>query len=209
MEEVLDEYERECPENTARLSFDERPCQLIGEVYAPMKMKPGKAHRYDTEYERKGSGCLLMAYDIDQGTRYAQVRDRRTKKDFAQYFDQLEKRYAHVDNLIVVLDNLNTHHAGSFYENLALSRATELRKKIKFLYTPKHGSWLNMIELEFSALSRQCLDRRISTIQELRNEIMHWVSDRNEKKIKISWKFNTTKAQKKMASRYHRINDNN
>lgn len=209
MEEVLDEYERECPENTVRLSFDERPCQLIGEVYAPMKMKPGKVHKYDCEYERKGSGCLLMAYDIDKGKRYAQVRERRTKKDFAEYFDWLEKQYVDADHIIVILDNLNTHHAGTFYEYLTLSRATELRKKIKFLYTPKHGSWLNMIELEFSALSRQCLDRRISSLDQLRDQILHWIKDRNDKKIKIDWTFTSKKAQKKMGSKYQRISDNN
>ena len=132
---------RECPENTARISFDERPCQLIEEVYSPIKMQPGRVKKFDNEYVRNGTGCLLMAYDIDSGIRHAQVRQRRTKRDFAEYFDWLENKYASYTTVLVILDNLNTHHAGTFYEYLALDRATHLRRKFKFLYTPKHGSW--------------------------------------------------------------------
>ncbi len=208
MEEVLDEYARECPENTVRLSFDERPCQLIQDVYAPIEMEPGKAKKYDNEYERNGTACLLMAYDIDSGVRHAQVRERRTKKDFAEYFDWLEKKYADVPNILVVLDNLNTHHVGTFYEFLSLPRATHLRRKFRFVFTTKHGTWLNMIEIEFSALARQCLDRRIATIEQLQSEIMHWITQRNRKQIKISWNFTTEIAQQKLASHYIKINDN-
>jgi len=208
MEHILDLYERECPINTARLSFDERPCQLIEEVYSPMKMQPGKAQRIDCEYKRNGSSCLLMVYDIDHGQRYGELMDRRTKKDFAEFWDRLERRYRHVDRLQVVLDNLNTHTWGSFYENLNLSRASELRKKIEFHFTPKHASWLNMIEIEFSALSRQCLNRRIGNKKELQQEISSWISKRNQLDTKISWSFTVPTARTKMTRKYKQINDN-
>ena len=208
MENILDIYTNECPANTARISFDERPCQLIDEVYTPLKMEAGKAERYDCEYKRKGSSCLLLAYDIDTGERHAQIRKRRTKQDFAIFFDWLEQKYAHVDTLLVVLDNLNTHAIGSFYEYLSIERAAELRKKIKFEYTPKHGSWLNMVEIEFSALSRQCLNRRIGNIEALKAQILPWIKERNEKQIKISWRFSVQKARSQMASKYIKINHN-
>ena len=208
MEHILDLYASECPDNTARLSFDERPCQLIEEVYCPMAMKPNIPQRVDCEYKRNGSSCLLMAYDIDTGQRYGELRDRRTKKDFAEFWDCLETEYSHVDKLQVVLDNLNTHAWGSFYEYLNLSRASELRKKIEFHFTPKHASWLNMIEIEFSALSRQCLDRRIGDKDQLRKEIISWIYRRNQLGIKISWTFKVPNARTKMARKYNQINDN-
>jgi hypothetical protein len=208
MENILDLYASECPENTARLSFDERPCQLIGDVYSPMKMEPGKVQRNDCEYVRNGSSCLLMAYDIDSGQRYGQLRDSRTKKDFAEFWDWLDQKYSHVDHLQIVLDNLNTHMLGSFYENLPIDRASFLRRKIEFHFTPKHASWLNMIEMEFSALSRQCLNRRIGTKEELKREIEAWIARRNELEIKISWAFTVAKARTKMASKYSQINSN-
>jgi len=208
MENILDIYVSECPANMARVSFDERPCQLIDDVYTPLKMEAGKPERYDCEYKRKGSSCLLLAYDIDTGKRHAQVRKRRTKQDFAEFFDWLEQKYAQVTTLLVVLDNLNTHTIGSFYEYLNLDRAAQLRKKIKFVYTPKHGSWLNMVEIEFSALSRQCLNRRIGNIEELEKQIMPWIEERNEKQIKISWNFTVQKARDQMESKYIKINHN-
>jgi len=205
MEQVLDLYGAECPENTARLCFDERPCQLIEDVYIPIKMKEGKVKKIDCEYKRNGTASLLMVYDIDQGLRYGEIHDRRTKKEFSEFMDRLEVRYDHVDKLIIVLDNLNTHKYGSFYEFLQLDRAAALRKKIEFVYTPKHGSWLNMIEIEFAALSKQCLNRRIPSKERLDKEFQSWQEKRNEKKVKISWSFTVPKARDKMASHYIKV----
>lgn len=209
MEDILEIYGSECPANTVRICFDERPCQLIDEVYTPMKMQAGKPKKIDCEYKRNGTASLLLAYDIDTGERFGQIRDRRTKKDFAIFFDWLEKKYPNIINMIIILDNLNTHHHGSFYENLPIERAATLRQKIEFHYTPKHGSWLNMVEIEFSALSRQCFNRRIRSIEELQKEYSVWEQERNQKKIQISWSFTVPQARTKMASKYFEINNNN
>ena len=209
MEDILEIYGSECPENTVRLCFDERPCQLIEEVYTPMRIQEGKAKRIDCEYQRNGTASLLLAYDIDKGERFGQLRDRRTKRDFSEFFDWIEKKYPDATKLIVILDNLNTHNYGAFYENLPIKRAAFLRQKIELHFTPKHGSWINMVEIEFSALSRQCLSRRIGSKEEMEKEISIWEQERNEKKIKISWSFTVPKARDTMASKYIKINNYN
>jgi len=205
MEQVLEEYSSECPENTARLCFDERPCQLVEHVYTPIKMSEGKSKKIDCEYKRKGTASLLMAYDIDRGKRYGQVKKRRTKKEFSEFMNDLEKNHEDYEKLIIILDNLNTHKYGSFYEYLKLDRAEALRKKINFIYTPKHGSWLNMVEIEFAALSKQCLNRRIATEEALRKEYQAWEEQRNKKEVKISWSFTVPEARSKMESHYIKV----
>ncbi len=210
MEDVLGLYEQQEQDQLVRLCFDERPCQLLDEVLAPLPLQPGKPLRQDYEYERKGTACVLLAYDIDKGTRYVQVRERRTKKDYAQFMDWLLKEhYPHCEQLQLVQDNLNTHNASSFYEHLPLERAGQLARKIHFHYTPKHGSWLNMAEIEFSALARQCLDRRIKDIQTLEKEVLAWSKQRNEQKAKIHWSFTVKTARTVLASRYHKVNPDN
>ena len=209
MEQVLELYSSECPENTARLCFDERPCQLVENVYTPIKMSEGKSKKIDCEYKRKGTASLLMAYDIDQGQRLGKIEKRRTKKEFSEFMDDLERKYKKFKKLFIILDNLNTHIYGSFYEFLPIERAAALRKKIEFVYTPKHGSWLNMVEIEFAALSKQCLDRRIGSQDELRHEYQAWEKQRNQKKVKISWSFTVPKARSKMESHYIKICNNN
>lgn len=208
MEAILNRYNSPCPDNTLRISFDERPCQLIEDVYAPIPTKPGKPRKYDGEYKRNGSACLMMAYYYDKGIRYHEVRKRRTKRDFAQFFDNLEKQHPEVNQILVTLDNLNTHGYGSFYENLPLERAAFLSEKIKFQFTPKHASWLNMIEIEFAALVKQCLKTRIGSLHRLDKEITAWVKDRNKKRTKILWSFTTPKARVTMASFYIKISPN-
>ena len=154
------------------------------------------AKRNDCEYKRNGTCSLLLAYDIDRGQRYGQIRDRRTKKEFTEMMDWIEKKYSNADKLIIVLDNLNTHNHGLVYENLPVERAAELRNKIEFHYTPKHGSWLNMVEIEFAALSKQCLTRRTGTKEELKREISTWIQKRNKNKTKISWSFTVTEGKR-------------
>lgn len=213
MEDVLDVYSQQSTvgeKPLVRVCFDERPCQLIDEVMTPLPVKPGRSQKQDYEYERKGTACLLLAYDLDTGQRYAQVREQHTKQDYAQFMDWLVKEYyPQADKIHLVQDNLNTHQAGSFYEYLSLERAYELKNKFVFHYTPIHASWLNLVEIEFSALARQCLDRRIATIDTLRREVLAWMKERNDQQVKIHWLFDTPKARTKLQRHYLKVNPAN
>ena len=158
---------------------------------------------------------MLLAYDLDKGTRYVQVRERRTKKDYAQFMDWLVKEhYPHCQQVQLVQDNLNTHNASSFYEHLPAQRAGELASKIRFHYTPKHASWLNMAEIELSALAKQCLERRIKDFSTLEREVLAWKvlawsKQRNEQKVKIHWSFTVQTARVTLASKYQKVNPDN
>jgi hypothetical protein len=163
MEDVLELYAQSPMPGKARVCFDERPCQLLREMVAPLPMQPGKAARQDYEYGRQGTAVILLAYDVETGQHYVQVKKQRTKKD-----------YAHVAQIELVQDNLNTHSYGSFYEHLPAQKARELTLKFNFHFTPKHGSWLNMAEIEFSALARECLHRRIASLEELEKQVLIW-----------------------------------
>lgn len=213
MEDVLDVYSQQHPvggKPLVRLCFDERPCQLIDDVVTPLPVKPGKSQKQDYEYERKGMACVLLAYDLDSGKRYVEVQEQRTKKEYAFFWDRLlREHYPEADTIHLVQDNLNTHQPGSFYEYLPLERAHELKNRLVFHFTPIHGSWLNMAEIEFSALSKQCLDRRIAHIATLRREVLAWVKERNEKKVKINWLFDTPKARIKFKRHYIKVNPEN
>jgi hypothetical protein len=206
MEDVLDLYSQVGSPTQPRICFDERPCQLLGEVLAP-----GQPLRQDYEYERNGTACVLLAYDLDTHQRYVQVREQRTKKDYAEFMDWLLKtHYAEIQHIHLVQDNLNTHQAGSFYEWLSVERAHQMKNQLIFHYTPKHGSWLNMAgAIEFSALSKQCLDRRIATIETLEQEVLAWTQARNEKKVRINWLFDTPKARAKFKRHYVKLNPQN
>jgi len=153
---------------------------------------------------------VLLAYDLDTHQRYLQLPEQRTKKDYAELMDWLLKtHYPDVEKMDLVQDNLNTHQAGSFYEWLAVERAHEMKNKLVFHYTPKHGSWLNMAEMEFSALAKQCLDGRIATLETLEKEVLAWTQERNEKRVKINWLFHTPKARTKFKRHYLKINPEN
>ena len=141
--------------------------------------------------------------------RYGQIKERRTKKEFSAFKNDLEQKHEDCEKLVIILDNLNTHKYGSFYEFLSLDRATALRKKIEFVYTPKHGSWLNMVEIEFAALSKQCLNRRIGSREELTTEYQTWEKQRNKEQVKISWSFTVPRARTKMESHYIKVGNNN
>jgi hypothetical protein len=210
MEGVLRLYEQPAAPGTVRLCMDERPCQLLGEVMTPLPVKPGVPKRVDHEYSRAGTCVVLLAYDIDKGMRYAEVREQRTKKDYAQFIDKIiSEHYREANNIKLVQDNLNTHTKGSFYEHLSVQRAGELSTLIDFVYTPKHGSWLNMAEIEFSALSRQCLDTRIANTDQMKQTVQAWTDNRNLHEVKIHWSFTVDNAREKMASRYLKVNNNN
>lgn len=210
MEDVLDLYQQSKQKGVVRLCLDERPCQLLDDVLVPLPMKEGKPLREDSEYKRMGTCVIFMAYDFDKGIRYGKVSQTRKKEDYAAFVDEvLKQHYPQAEKVELVQDNLNTHKFGSFYEHLPLERAAELRKLLNFHFTPKHGSWLNMVEIEFSALSRQCLNRRIATMEQLEKEMMPWIKERNEKQVKIHWSFTAKDARDKLASQYAKVVPNN
>ena len=210
MESVLRLYSQPQQAATVRLCMDERPCQLLEEVLTPLPPEPGMPKRIDNEYKREGTCVVLLAYDIDKGIRYTQVKQQRTKKDYAQFIDTIiREHYQDAGKIKLVQDNLNTHTKGSFYEHLSVQRAGELSSLIDFEYTPKHGSWLNMAEIEFSALARQCLDERIASIDQMKQTVQLWMDNRNLRKVKIHWSFTVDKAREKMASQYAKVYDKN
>jgi len=203
-------YEHPAEQATVRLCMDERPCQLLDEVMTPLPVKSGVPKRVDHEYSREGTCVVLLAYDIDRGIRYTEVKEQRTKKDYAQFIDKIiSEHYSDAGRIKLVQDNLNTHTKGSFYEHLSVQRAGELSTLIDFVYTPKHGSWLNMAEIEFSVLARQCHDQRIASIAQMKQTVQAWTDNRNLKEVKIHWSFTVDKAREKMASRYLKVNNKN
>ena len=215
MENVLAVYNQPPSVGRARLCFDERPCQLLDDVVAALPVEPGKAAKEDNEYIRKGTCVVLLAYDLDIGQRYTQVRKQRTKADYAEFMAEVVSTYyADVEYVDLVQDNLNTHKYGSFYERLPLAQARLLTRKLMFHYTapadrPKHGSWLNIAEIEFSALARQCLNRRISSLEELSRQVELWTDERNERAVKVHWSFTVATAEDKLKRWYEQVNPAN
>ncbi len=182
--------------------YDERPCFLIGETIAPLVMKRGRVRKEHYAYEKLGSCALLAAIEPLTGERLAQVHRQRTKREYTLFCQALAAKYPNAIKIRLVQDNLNTHDASAFYENLPADEAFALAERFEFFYTPKSASWLNMIEIEFSALSRQCLNRRIPTIEKLEREILTLVAERTEQKIKIEWQFSIQSARSKLNSHY-------
>jgi len=205
MEDILDLYEEPYDPKRPNLCMDERPCQLIDDVLTPIAMKPGKAMKYDYEYERKGTCCIFIACEPLTGWRYVEVRKRRTKVDYAQFMDTVSGMFPEAETIRVVQDNLNTHTYGSFYENFDPEKARSLKNLFEFHYTPKHASWLNMAEIDLSALVRQCLNRRIGDAEILEREAKAWERDRNEKGIMIQWRFTTNDAREKLKRHYDTV----
>ena len=193
-----------------RICFDERPCQLVDDVVAALPTKPGKVKKEDNEYVRQGTCVVLLAYDLDTGHRYTQVRKQRTKADYAEFMQQIiETYYADVEQIDLVQDNLNTHKYGSFYEHLPLGEARVLSRKLRFHFTPRHGSWLNMAEIEFSALARQCLNRRIGSLEVLAEQVNLWTIARNERAVRVHWSFTVATAEDKLKRWYEQVNPAN
>lgn len=210
MEDVLDLYAQPAHPDVARICFDERPCQLLADILAPLPMRPGQPVRADYEYKRQGTAVVLLAYDIDRGRRYLQVRHQRTKADYADFMDWLVRtHYPTTTTIQLVQDNLNTHTYGAFYEHLPCQRARELSNQLKFHFTPKHASWLNMAELEFAALVKQSLDRRVDSITQLEQEALAWQDERNRLAVCIDWTFTTTDARHKLKRHYQTVNPKN
>jgi len=188
------------------LCFDERPCFLIGDVVEPLAMQSGQVRKEHYAYAKNGSCALLAAIEPLTGQRLAQVRPQRTKKEFALFCQALAAAYPEAVKIRLVLDNLNTHDISAFYENLPADEAFALAQRFEFYFTPKAASWLNMIEIEFSALARLCLNRRIPTIEKLKSEVMAIVTERKRKQIKINWQFSIEACRKKLNARYSVVN---
>jgi hypothetical protein len=206
MEDVLHQLELPADPQRPLLYVDERPCFLIQEVASILPMSPGKAKRYDYEYEKNGSCCVFLAFEPQSGFRYVEVRDRRTAVDYAQFMQTLvERHYPDVETIRLVQDNLNTHTPGSFYEVLPAGEAFALAQRFEPHYTPKKGSWLNLAEIEFAALSKQCLDRRLPDVPTLEKEVLAWADHRNRERKTVNWKFSKDKARVKLGRHYSKV----
>jgi transposase len=203
MEDVLDLYAEAPDPNRPVVCFDESPTQLIGEVREPIPAKPGQLERYDCEYRRNGTVNLFVFLDAHRPWRKVKVTDRRTNQDFAHCMrDLVDVDYPDAPIIRVVMDNLSTHSPGSLYDAFPAPEAHRLLKRLEFHHTPKHASWLNMVEIEIGVLRSQCLDRRIDDKDKLVAEIAAWERQRNADKAQINWMFNTQKAREKLRSAY-------
>ena len=203
MEDVPDLYAE--PYDPARpvVCFDETSKQLIAETRIPLPMEPGKPERADYEYERRGTANLFLVTQPLGAWRHVDVTDRRTKHDSAhQMRDLVDRHFPDADRIRVVLDNLNTRTPAALYEAFPPAEAGRIRRKLEFHYTPVHGSWLNMAELEFSMLSRQCLDRRIGDRDTLVAEVAAWQAARNEQRATIRWQFTVDDARRTLHRLY-------
>jgi hypothetical protein len=203
MEDVLDLYaEPEDPKHP-QVCFDECPYQLVEEVRSPLPLEPGQPERIDYEYKRNGTCNLFMEVEPKTGLRHVEVTERRTNQDFALRMKYLvDERYPDAETIRLVVDNLNTHSPAALYETFPPAEARRIAEKLEFHYTPKHGSWLNLAELELSALITQCLDRRIPTAEAVRNESSAWESKRNDERVKVRWRFTTPDARVKLHRLY-------
>jgi hypothetical protein len=205
MEQVLDIYEQPYDSRRPVVCFDERPCQLLGDVLMPIPMKPGHVERQDYHYKRNGTCVVLMAVEPLIGHRIVKVTERKTKEDYAEFMKTLALHYPAADKIVLVQDNLNTHTPSSFYEVFEAPEAFALSQRFEMVYTPKKASWLNMAEIELSALSKQCLDRRIAQRHILAKEVIAWVTKRNRLQTKITWHFTKNKARAKLNRVYDTI----
>jgi DDE superfamily endonuclease len=203
MEDVLTVYQRPCDPVHPVICMDETSKQLVAETRVALPVEPGQARREDYEYERHGVANLFLFCEPLTGWREVQITERRTRVDWAAAMRDLSDRlYPAARRITVVLDNLNTHGAASFYEAFAPDEARRLAERFEFHYTPKHGSWLNRAEIELSVLSRQCLDRRIGEAGLLRREIEAWQQKRNAASKTIDWQFTTADARIKLKRLY-------
>lgn len=205
MEQVLDVYKRSYDSQRPVVCRDESPRQLIRETRLPLAASPGAAERHDYEYERCGVGNLFLAVEPLAGQRTVQITEQRTKTDWALFLEKIAGQYPQAQKITLVRDNLNTHTAGALYETFAPTAAKALWDRFEFVYTPKHGSWLNMAEIELNVLIHQCLDRRIDNLNSMRTEVAAWEKQRNNTKSTIDRQFTTEKARIKLKRLYPTI----
>jgi hypothetical protein len=208
MEDVLDLYEEPYDGKRPKVNFDETSKQLIEEVRSPLSAKPGQVERCDYEYQRNGTRNLFMICEPQAAWRHIEVTEQRTMQDFAHQMKWLvDEKYPEAEVIRIVMDNLNTHKAASLYEAFEPGEARRNLRKLEFHFTPKHGSWLNMAEIELSVLSRQCLDRRIPDEATLKHEVKAYEDRRNAAKATINWRFTSGDARLKLHRLYPSISD--
>ena len=203
MEDVLEVYKRPYDAERPVVCLDETSKQLIGETRTPIPAEPGQARRIDYEYERKGTANLFMTFEPLGGRRWVDVTERRTAVDFAEVVRRLvDERYPQAKKIVLVMDNLNTHKLASLYEAFPPDQARRIAQRLEIHHTPKHGSWLNVAEIELSVLSRQCLGQRIETVEALRREVTAWQAPRNDRAAEVQWRFTTADARIKLQHLY-------
>ena len=206
MEDVLEVYKRPYDPKRPVVCLDETSKQLIGEVARPVSAAPGQVAQYDYEYVRHGVANIFMVFEPLAGQREAQVTERRTRKDWAECLRHIsDEMYPDAERIVLVEDNLNTHSPASLYEAFEPAEAKRLADRFEFHYTPKHGSWLDMAEIELSILGRQCLSRRIDNVQELRHEVNAWERARNDAGTTANWQFRTEDARIRLVKLYPSI----
>ena len=202
MENVLEVYKRPYDEKHPVVCMDESPKQLIGETKTPIKAKPGSEEKYDYEYVRNGVCNIFMSVEPLAGKRYVKVTERKTKQDWAHFLEEIAKKYIDAEKITLVMDNLETHKPGSLYDTFPAEKAKKLWDRFEFVYTPKHGSWLNMAEIELNVLMGQCLKGRIPDFEKVKSHVKAWKTERNNKNAKINWQFTTEDARVKLKRLY-------
>lgn len=208
MEQVLDLYKRAYNKDFPVVCMDESTKQMIKETRTPVAMKPGFAAKEDFEYERCGVATIFLASEPLNGKRHVEVTERKTKADWAKFIKQIaDEWYKDAKKILLVMDNLTTHTAAALYETYAPQEAKRIRDKFEFFNTPKHGSWLNMAEIELNVLMGQCLNRRIDNMERMRSEVNAWQQHRNNKEAKINWQFTNQDARIKLKRLYPTILD--
>ncbi len=207
MEDVLEVYHRQYRENEVLVCLDETSKQQVRETRLGRPPRPGAAGSYDYEYERNGVNNLFMLFAPLEGWRRVEVTERRTRTDWAEVVRKLvDEDYADKERIVLVMDNLNTHHPSSLYEAFEPAEARRIAERLEIHYTPKHGSWLDMAEIEIGVMARQCLDRRIPDQSALRREVGAWQQQRNRDAIRVDWRFTTEDARIKLKSLTHQSN---
>ena len=203
MEDVLDIYELPYDPQRPVVCMDEKPYQLLGEARESWAMRPGNNKKVDSEYVRNGTCSIFAFVEPLGGCHHVSVREHRTSVDWAEEIKYLvDVMYPDVDRIILVMDNLNTHKPSSLYKKYPAEEARRIIKKLEIHYTPRHGSWLDIAEIELNVMTRQCLSRRIDSIENLRHELAAWEVERNSKKSNVNWQFRTKDARVKLASLY-------
>ncbi len=202
MEMVLDVYKRPYDARYPVVCMDESPKQLISETKTPIPASPGQPYRSDYEYKRRGICNIFMSCEPLAGKRMVKITERKAKRDWAQFLKELADFYKNADKIILVMDNLSTHRPESFYAAFRPEKAKELWDRFEFVYTPKHGNYLNMAEIELNVLTGQCLGRRIDNIEEVKREVYAWQEQRNNKNAKVNWQFTKEDARIKLSRLY-------
>jgi len=207
MEKVLDIYKQLIDPRYPVVCMDESPRQLISETRVSITAAPARPARHDYEYKRCGVCNIFLACEPLAGKRIVRITDKRAKSDWAYFIEEISETYKDADRITLVMDNLNTHTPGSLYETFSPEKAKELWDRFEFIFTPKHGSWLNMAEIELNVLTSQCLNRRIDNIETIERETRAWQNHRNNKEARIDWQFTTDDSRVKLKRLYPSLGD--